>query len=47
MHFFATPEAGQTWTISHAGTFVLSVEDAYRLGQLTNAGLFGSREPVA
>ena len=47
VQFFATPEAGQTRTAAHADTFLLSVEDAYRLGQLTNAGFFGSREPVA
>ena len=47
VHFFATREAGRTWTAARAGTVLIGVQDAYRLSQLTNAGLFGSRESVA
>jgi len=41
VHFFISQEAGRAWTARHAGTFLLSVEDAYALGQLTNARNFG------
>jgi alkylmercury lyase len=42
VHFFASFEAGATWTAEHPGTFLLSVDDAYRLGQLTNQAIFGA-----
>jgi len=42
VHFFASPDDSQRWTREHPGTFVLSVADAYRLGQLTNHALFGA-----
>jgi len=41
VHFFSSPETGDAWTAEHPGTFLLSVEDAFRLGQLTNARNFG------
>ena len=41
VHFFSSPEAGQPWTAQHPGTFLLSMEDAFALGQLTNARNFG------
>jgi len=41
VHFFSSQQAGETWTARHPGTFLLSVEDAFALGQLTNARNFG------
>jgi alkylmercury lyase len=42
VHFFATRTAGERWSGEHPGTFLLSVEDAYRLGELTNDVVWGS-----
>jgi alkylmercury lyase len=42
VHFFASPDAAASWTAEHPGTFALSVDDAYRLGKLTNRGTFGA-----
>jgi alkylmercury lyase len=42
VHFFASPEDGARWTAEHPGTFLLTVEDAYRLGELTNRAAFGT-----
>lgn len=36
VHFFSSRETGETWTAQNRGTFLLSVEDAFALGQLTN-----------
>jgi len=36
VHFFASPELAEKWTTEHPGTFLLSVDDAFALGQLTN-----------
>ena len=41
VHFFASPQDGERWVAEHPGTFLLSVDDAYRLGQLTNRAGFG------
>ena len=41
IHFFSSQEAGEVWTASRPGTFLLSVEDAFALGQLTNTRNFG------
>jgi alkylmercury lyase len=41
VHFFSAPETGRAWTAQHPGTFLLSIEDAFMLGQLTNARKFG------
>ncbi len=41
VHFFADPVAAQRWTAARPGTFLLSLEDAFRVGQLTNAARFG------
>ena len=41
VHFFASPGDGERWTAQHPGTFLLSVDDAYSLGQLTNRAAFG------
>lgn len=37
VHFFASREAGETWTAEHPGTFLLSLEDAFELGRRVNA----------
>jgi alkylmercury lyase len=44
VHFFASPEAGESWTAEHPGTFLLSLEDAFELGRLVNARNFPSLE---
>ena len=41
VHFFGSREAGEAWIARHPGTFLLSVEEAFALGQLTNARNFG------
>jgi alkylmercury lyase len=41
VHFFSSQEAGEAWIAPHPGTFLLSVKDAFALGQLTNARNFG------
>jgi alkylmercury lyase len=41
VHFFASPQDSERWVAEHPGTFLLSVDDAYRLGQLTNRARFG------
>jgi len=42
VHFFASPDAAASWTVQHPGTFPLTVDDAFRLGQLTNRATFGA-----
>lgn len=42
VHFFASREAGESWTAKHPGTFLLSLEDAFELGRLVNARNFPS-----
>ena len=42
VHFFASPEAGASWTAGHPGTFLLSLEDAFELGRLVNVRNFPS-----
>jgi alkylmercury lyase len=42
VHFFASSGAAETWTAEHPGTFQLSIDDAYHLGQLTNHATFGA-----
>lgn len=41
VYFFASPDAGRAWTDRHAGTFVLSLEDAFILAQMLNAHRYG------
>ncbi|HET7853014.1 MAG TPA: organomercurial lyase [Candidatus Methylomirabilis sp.] len=41
VHFFRDAEAAAQWIGQHPGTFLLSVDDAFTLGQLTNARNFG------
>ena len=42
VHFFASPDAAASWTAEHPGTFSLSIDDAHRLGKLTNRASFGA-----
>jgi alkylmercury lyase len=42
VHFFVSSAAAASWTAEHPGTFPLSVNDAYRLGKLTNRATFGA-----
>jgi alkylmercury lyase len=42
VHFFASPQDGEQWTVKHPGTFLLCLEDAYHLAQLTNHAVFGA-----
>ena len=37
VHFFDSKESGARWTATHKGTFLLSLEEAFTLGQMTNA----------
>ena len=40
VHFFASRDAGESWTAEHPSTFLLSLEDAFELGRLVNARNF-------
>jgi alkylmercury lyase len=42
VNFFASEQAAGEWTASHPGTFTLSLEQGFRLGQRTNQATFGS-----
>ena len=42
VHFFASEQAARQWSTEHPGTFMVSVDDAFRLGQRTNAAAFGA-----
>jgi alkylmercury lyase len=42
VHFFASADAGATWTAENDRTFLLSVDDAFELGRLTNRAAFGT-----
>jgi len=42
VHFFGSPQSGERWTNQHDGTILLSLDQAYELGQLANARNFGS-----
>jgi alkylmercury lyase len=41
VHFFASPEAAETWTAEHPGSFVISVAEGFEVGRITNAAQFG------
>lgn len=41
VHFFASTADSEAWAAQHPDAFVLSVNDAHRLGQLTNRAVFG------
>lgn len=40
VHFFSSPEDAQPWLSEQVGTFLLSLEEAFELGRLTNAAKF-------
>lgn len=39
VHFFVDAETGERWTSEHPGTFLISLEDAFELGRLTDEAL--------
>src|SRR2546425_10751118 len=41
VHFFGSRESGERWSSEHKGTLLLSVDQAYELGRLTNIRNFG------
>ncbi|MGQ0551573.1 MAG: organomercurial lyase [Armatimonadota bacterium] len=41
VHFFSSPETASKWISEHPNTFILSVNEAYELGRLTNERNFG------
>ncbi len=41
VHFFASRESGNRWNSAHKGTFLFPVDEAYKLGRLTNVRNFG------
>ncbi|MGQ0569385.1 MAG: organomercurial lyase [Armatimonadota bacterium] len=41
VHFFRSAEVAASWILQHPGTFLLSIDEAFALGQLTNARNFG------
>jgi alkylmercury lyase len=42
VHFFASPDAAAPWLTEHTGTVQLTVDDAHRIGRLTNHARFGA-----
>lgn len=36
LHFFPSPQAGESWSAQHAGAFLLSIEEAHVLARLKN-----------
>ncbi len=36
VHFFSSRQAGESWTAKHAGTYLLSIHEAYVLARLKN-----------
>jgi len=40
IHFFASKEAGLKWTQQHSGTFLLTIDQAHRLGRKINAAQY-------
>jgi alkylmercury lyase len=42
VHYFASEQAARDWTAEHPGTFKVSVDDGFRLGQRTNVSAFGA-----
>ncbi len=42
VHFFPTAENAASWMADRPNTFLLSVDEAFELGQLTNRARFGS-----
>ncbi|MHB1834418.1 MAG: organomercurial lyase [Solirubrobacteraceae bacterium] len=42
VRFFASGQAAREWIAEHPGTFTVSIDDSFRLGQRTNAAAFGA-----
>lgn len=47
VHFFVSRDAGERWTREHPGTFLLTLEEAFEVGQTVNALNFPSVVGVA
>lgn len=45
VHFFASEEAGAEWTARHPDTFLLTIDDGFEIGRLTNGARFGAALP--
>jgi hypothetical protein len=41
VHFFGSPEDGETWVARHPGTFLLRLEEAFELARRMNRLQFG------
>lgn len=41
VHFFVDGQAGEEWVSNHPGTFLISLEDAFELGRLTDETVIG------
>jgi alkylmercury lyase len=42
VHFFASIEAAEAWTLRHPGTFVISIEQGFEIGRRSNAAQLGA-----
>ena len=40
--FFSSEESGKQWIANHENTFLLTMDDAYEIGRLTNQATFGA-----
>lgn len=40
VHFFPSADDAEPWLVEHPGTFLLSLDEAFELGRLTNAAKF-------
>jgi alkylmercury lyase len=45
IHLFVSQDAANTWVADHAGTFVLSIDEAFELGRRTFGRWAGSKRP--
>jgi alkylmercury lyase len=41
IHFISSREAAERWAAAHADTFVISIEDGFEIGRLTNSRQWG------
>ncbi len=44
VHFFTSRQAGESWVAKHAGTFVLSIQEAHILARLKNEAQYGEAQ---
>jgi alkylmercury lyase len=42
VHFFASEAAALEWTATHPNTFVISIDDGFEIGRITNQAKFGA-----